>query len=289
VKFVVMASVLAGLLLAPPVAAAAEPPSVGPQQVVAAPGPDEEKFRTIMTSIFFSIESSETSKSGFQECPAGFRPISGGIDDTDNGSRFPIGESGPFTTSTGREGWRVQIYNPDHLSGSWLVRAVCDSGVVDYQVVEGAPVNVPAGRPETAVKASCADGRQALSGGWRTSVPEIASRESLPTPSEPGTSWLSVVHNFSSGAAAITPVAVCARVENYKQVFSDRVGVQPGEANRGFVLCPAGSRMAGGGYHGDTANMYATSSTPAADSWDAGHRSEDPQFRQMYVVAVCTS
>jgi hypothetical protein len=82
-------------------------------------------------------------------------------------------------------------------------------------------------------------------------------------------------------------VAVCARVNNYTQGFSERGAVKPDGRAEAFAACPAGLRPAGGGYHDDAVNQLATSSVTHFGQ-SISVRSQDPQTRQFYAVIVCT-
>jgi len=199
---------------------------------------------------------------------------------------FRIGESVPKPTG---DGWEVQIYNPQHVRGSTYVAALCDPVARDYQIVEGTPISVAPNQSKQAT-ATCTDGRRAVSGGWRTDVPDVAGSQSLPNPS--GTGWLNVVRNFGPGNATIAPLTVCARVDNYTEVTGPRTMVQPGGTARSSAWCPVGLRVVGGGYHTDTINMTAAGSSNDDGglwSWVVTVRSDDPQPRQHYAVAVCIS
>jgi hypothetical protein len=279
VRLLSTAGVLAGLLLAPAVAAASEPP----------PTAVDIEGRTVIGANM-TIDGSDISKQTTVSCPDGSLALSGGVLYSTFLGDFLMSGSAP--TATG-DGWQVQIYNRGHRSGTLGLQVVCDFHVRDPRIVDGVPVSVAPGTYKQAT-ATCADGRQAVSGGWRTDVPEVAGSQSLPTPTEPGTGWLNVVRNMGTGNATITTVAICARVDEYTQAFSEREGVKPGRGSWGSsAYCPGELRAYGGGYHTDTVNITAMQSAPNAGggvpwtSWYAAVFSDDPQPRQFYRVVVC--
>jgi hypothetical protein len=226
------------------------------------------------------------SDTGSVTCPEGSRAIGGGL--FTQGDVIPgavLGESGP--TPSG-DGWQIRVNNPQHADADLEVRALCDFDVRDYQIVEGPPTRVAPNQYNMAI-ATCADGRQAVGGGWHVDAVTASASQSLPYKVNPSANWLTVISNPGPDPARVTTVVVCARVDSWTQKSGERVAVQPGGTADASASCPAGLRVAGPAFHTDTVQMTITRLNGGGDGWSATVLSHDPQPRQAYVVAVCTA
>jgi hypothetical protein len=255
-----------------------------PTTATAAPGSSAQGGGRTFSDATMTVNPDQLSATGSVRCPDGSLAVGGGLGFTELPG-LVLSESGP--TPTG-DGWRVRVYNPQHVQSDLRVVANCDFGARDYQIVEAAPTPVGPDQYKMAV-AACADGRHAVGGGWRVDAREAAGSQSLPYPRDPGTSWLTVVRNFGAGTTNVTSIAVCARVDDYQQAFGARVLVSRGDTGGTVANCPDGLRPAGGGFHADTLPMMAVSLFGNEYGWYALVRSDDPAPRQLYSVAVCTS
>jgi hypothetical protein len=242
------------------------------------------------------------STTSIAQCPAGTRVVGGGVSlsgPTTEGlvrtsAPQPIG--GPSVKP--KKGWIGTVRSTSASIHDLVVTAICANVRVKY-VRSSAPLDEGATGSATAV---CPPGTKVLGGGASLSDTGGAGRltTSGPVPVgdpavNPDTGWNAVALN-TTGAdpQRLNVVAICANLPQAQYVQTIR-SVAPDADVNAVALCPAGSRVTGGGIFQSGAardSLFTTSVSypvgdPAADKgWIAFARNFKGEFNTTHTVVV---
>jgi hypothetical protein len=234
-------------------------------------------------------------------CPSDVPNAVGGgirIDGSDPGLDLEIHASAPAAG-----GWSVAGNNNTGANAQMTTFAVCAKGTYLY---EHATVKIRPGRSKS-LKVSCPAGTQVIGGGVSIIGGDHASEVSASEPADGadadhgiGDAWYGAAGNGSSTTAKLKVQAICdGSTATYKIKWHTPVALTTNHKNSAQVMCPAGTRVVGGGADIDALNtdaeihdMYPIDSSDADSIPDngftaTGYNDGDPATRHLITFAIC--
>lgn len=234
-------------------------------------------------------------------CPSAFpHPVGGGIriDGSDPGLDLEVHASTPTAS-----GWSVAGNNSSGSNAHMTTFAICATGT--YLTPSSSSTIKPG--HWSSLKVSCPAGMQAIGGGVSIIGGDHADEVSASEPTDGadadhaiGDAWYGAAGNGSTTKVKLKVTAICdGSTATYKIKFHAPVLLTQGHQKTSQVMCPAGTRLVGGGADitGSNTNMEIHDMYPV-DGSDVdtfpdngfkatGYNDGDPAARQLITFAIC--
>jgi len=228
-------------------------------------------------------------------CPSGKHVIGGGGEATAPSVGYDaVGLVGSFPEifegQTTSYGWVANARNFSGEPTSVTVWAVCATTPQGYEVVQTPTLQVPGDQPVTA---ACPAGKAVLGGGGEIQGDGSSLTSSFPRATTPGqpTQWVVAGHNRSNSSVGVVGYAMCA--DPIADVTWTTHKTTKPNPSGGFLMCPAGRYVSGGGASSSGEYRVLSASRPGLasegatrDGWwvQAGYLSDDPFATDLYVM-----
>ncbi len=233
-------------------------------------------------------------------CATGSKPVGGGIriDGSDAGLDLEVHTSAPTTA-----GWKAEGNNDSGAGAQMTTFAICATGTYLY------PQKTVTIKPNhtKSLKVSCPAGTKVIGGGVEIiggdhsdEVRASAPADGNDTDHAVGDAWFGAAGDGSSVKVKMKVQAICdGSSSTYKFKVHAPVLLLTGHQNSSQVMCPAGTRVVGGGADvggSTTANeildMFPIDSSDADSIPDNGYKAigandGDPGTRQLITYAIC--
>jgi hypothetical protein len=234
-------------------------------------------------------------------CPSGFpNPVGGGIriDGSDPALDLEVHASAPTTS-----GWRVAGNNNSGSTAQMTTFAICAKGTY---LTPHSTVTIKPGFSKT-LKVSCPAGTQVIGGGVSIVGGDHADEVRASEPADGndadhaiGDAWFGAAGNGGATRVHMTVRAICdGSSATYTIKWHAPVLLTTNHKNSSQVMCPAGSRVVGGGADITGANtnmeihdMYPIDGSDADSLPDngfkaTGYNDGDPGTRQLITFVIC--
>lgn len=228
-------------------------------------------------------------------CPSGKYAIGGGGEATASSVGYDaVGLVGSFPDTHPGEtqawGWVANARNFGGGSTSVTVWAVCATTPQGYEVVQAPVRQVPGGQPVTV---ACPAGKALLGGGGEIQGAGSSLTSSFPkvTASGQPTDWVVTGHNRSNSNVGVAGYAMCA--DPIADVTWGTYKAAKANPSGGFLMCPTGRYVSGGGASSEGEFNVLSASRPGLasegatrDGWwiQAGSLTDDPFPTDLYLM-----
>ncbi|MGW7177211.1 hypothetical protein [Streptomyces xanthophaeus] len=228
-------------------------------------------------------------------CPDGKYAIGGGGEATAPSDGYDaVGLVGSFPQiypgETKSEGWVANAHNFYGEPITVTAWAVCATMPQGYEVVQTPALQVPSDQPVTV---SCPAGKAVLGGGGEIQGDGSSLTGSFPKATAPGqpTHWVVAGHNRSNSSVGVVGYAMCA--DPIADVTWTTYKATKPNPSGGFLTCPTGRYVSGGGASSSGQDRVLSASGPGLasegavrDGWwvQAGYFSDDPFATDLYVM-----
>jgi hypothetical protein len=200
--------------------------------------------------------------SGQVNCPAGTKPLGGGV--LISSSSLLANVNGSYPIATGGSGWGAFVNNNSGSATTFHVYAVCAMKPAGYKVAHAAVTNPPAS--QTKAVATCPAGSKVLGGGGISSSTSVSANLNTTIPASPK-SWRADANNPTGSSQVVTAYAVCGKnVTGWKMVTGSSVSNPAGTETHSVADCPGGRAVLGGGVYSSSfdLNVNINSSYPVS-------------------------
>jgi hypothetical protein len=217
-------------------------------------------------------------------CPAGTKPVGGGVVSEPNNLAVNVSASYPTGAST----WAADVTNASGADTQMAVHAVCVNRPASKFSVQTGDFTVPANSTASGA-VTCASG-VVVGGGALTSSSSTAVNIATLYPSS-NTTWTARINNATAAETAFTVYAICRtkKVAGYSLQHGATVLSPPGQQTFSSVACPGASVPLSGGMSasGTGLGQNLNTSTAFGQQWGNYVNNADATANHVRPWAVC--